>query len=452
MPAWDDIVVGSGLLGVSVARRLAEAGRRVVIVERGRAVSVPPGSHVRNGPEFRGDPDAYFAGIDRYFDYLDVDAVDSALPGAYTTSIVGGVGVLWTNNCPRAVDGVDRPELVHANEWATYYDAAEEYLEVRTDEFEDSVRQSRVTEHLGRELAKQGRVVVRLPLSGRRAGPDRIHYLGPADILAVAARDVAIVAGDVTRVEHDGRRVLGVRVDDTIHRAENVVLAAGAVDTPQLLWQSGLRPPALGRHLSYHPVLIGQIVLDDGLWRTDANSDPPARLGIPPTPERPWFVMLLRDTNPLTPVTPDLEVPGNRVIEIQAFAPVDPHPDNRVRFSDSGAISFDVTLRDADEERRASIVLDVDNICARLGRYRAGCEPQWAPLGTPHLVGTCRMGASDDGTSVADSFGRVWGIENLYLATNGLIPTRLAVNPTLTGTALAIRTADRIVRPELFGT
>ena len=34
--------------------------------------------------------------------------------------------------------------------------------------------------------------------------------------------------------------------------------------------------------------------------------------------------------------------------------------------------------------------------------------------------------------------------ENLYVATAGLIPTPLAVNPTLTGAALAIRTADHV--------
>ena len=44
------------------------------------------------------------------------------------------------------------------------------------------------------------------------------------------------------------------------------------------------------------------------------------------------------------------------------------------------------------------------------------------------------MSASDDGTGVADYKGRVWDFDNLRLATNGLIPTRMAVHPTLTGT------------------
>jgi choline dehydrogenase-like flavoprotein len=80
-----------------------------------------------------------------------------------------------------------------------------------------------------------------------------------------------------------------------------------------------------------------------------------------------------------------------------------------------------------------------------LGLFRAGVEPQWMTLGFAHVMGTCRMGASDDGTCVTDPFGQVWGTENLYLATVGVIPTALAVNPTLTGAALAIRSADRLL-------
>ena len=55
----DALVVGSGPLGTTVARRLAEHGRTVLILEQGPAISDPPGSHVRNAVRFRTDPDAY---------------------------------------------------------------------------------------------------------------------------------------------------------------------------------------------------------------------------------------------------------------------------------------------------------------------------------------------------------------------------------------------------------
>ena len=59
-------------------------------------------------------------------------------------------------------------------------------------------------------------------------------------------------------------------------------------------------------------------------------------------------------------------------------------------------------------------------------------------------MGTVRMGAADDGTSVCDSYSRVWGVPGLVLAGNGLIPTANSMNPTLTSVALAVRGAEAL--------
>ncbi|MGI9538896.1 MAG: GMC oxidoreductase [Miltoncostaeaceae bacterium] len=438
------LVVGFGLLGAIVARRLAEAGRRVAIVERGRPVTTPPGSHIRNTPEGRRNPDGHFPAVDGYSDFLHPDASPSGLPGAFTTSIMGGAGILWTNNCPRAVAGVDLPDAIPEREWHAAYSEAEGYLGVRSDEFTDSARGMAIVERLTRVLRSEGREIGPLPLSGARRAPEGIDFMAPADILA-GGPEVRVVAGDVERVLVDDGRAVGVRLDGAEVRAEEVVLAAGAVDLPRLLWASGIRPAALGRHLSFHPVLIGQVVLDPPPMRANRDPDPLPRLGIPPTPERPWFVMVLRDTCPLEPRPPDREISADRLVEIQAFCPIDPHPDNRMSFAETGEIAFDVPLREGDRRRMEAIERDVEAIASRLGRFRAGCGPVWAPFGTPHLVGSVRMGSSADDARVADTWGRVVGVYGLSLATNGLIPSRLAVNPSLTAAALAVRTADRIV-------
>ena len=52
-----------------------------------------------------------------------------------------------------------------------------------------------------------------------------------------------------------------------------------------------------------------------------------------------------------------------------------------------------------------------------------------------------RMGQSDDGTSVADPWSRVWGYTNLVVGGNALIPTATAMNPTLMSMAIAVRGA-----------
>jgi choline dehydrogenase-like flavoprotein len=61
-----------------------------------------------------------------------------------------------------------------------------------------------------------------------------------------------------------------------------------------------------------------------------------------------------------------------------------------------------------------------------------------------HVGGTCRMG-NEASTSVVDSFGKVHGQKNCYIADASVLPTQGAGDsPSLTIQALALRTADRI--------
>lgn len=65
------VVIGSGPIGAVAARRLAEAGRAVTILEAGPVISDPPGSHVRNQVRYQRDPDSFFAGIASEISYFD---------------------------------------------------------------------------------------------------------------------------------------------------------------------------------------------------------------------------------------------------------------------------------------------------------------------------------------------------------------------------------------------
>lgn len=441
----DVLVVGSGPLGVALARRLAEHGRRVLILEQGPTISDPPGSHVRNAPRFRTDPDAYMEVATAHLAFFDATVARDRLPGAAVTEARGGQGVVWTNLCPRG----DAPwDALTPAQWDVYYDIAETYLCVQAEEFETSRRQQRIRAKLGEHLATSGRRIAALPVAARFDTEDHLRFSAPYDILAGskdATERIRISRATVGTLVGQGSRIAGVTVGGESIEAEEIVVAAGAIGTPRLLHRSGIRPAALGRWLSYHPLLIAQIVLDPGLCAAPGVRDREPRLQIPPTEAADWYALVLRDVSPFAPEPPDVAIDPNRLVELQLICPVDVDERNGIRFDNHSRPTFEVPLSAADQERLAGAEADADRIAAVLGHYRSGCRPQWMPFGFAHMTGTTRMSAIDDGTGVADYRGRVWGFDNLRLATNGLIPTRMAVNPTLTGVALAIRIADAIV-------
>ena len=76
------------------------------------------------------------------------------------------------------------------------------------------------------------------------------------------------------------------------------------------------------------------------------------------------------------------------------------------------------------------------------GTYVTSLLWQWPlrKLLTAHPLGGCFMG-EDASSSVVNHCGEVWNYPNLYVADGSIIPTALAVNPSLTISALAERVA-----------
>ena len=79
---------------------------------------------------------------------------------------------------------------------------------------------------------------------------------------------------------------------------------------------------------------------------------------------------------------------------------------------------------------------------SEIGRInRLKMEANRVLLYSAHQLSSCRMGP-DPKTSVTDSFGKIHGMENLYISDGSLFPTSLGHNPQLTIMALATRNAE----------
>ena len=110
-----------------------------------------------------------------------------------------------------------------------------------------------------------------MPVAGSRSGDTPVLH-GPAvilqDVLDRPGTNATLLQNTrARRVLVEKGRVAGVDLEDvntgrvaTI-RARWVVVAADALRTPQLLFASGIRPPALGRHLNEHAMLAAMVEL-----------------------------------------------------------------------------------------------------------------------------------------------------------------------------------------------
>ncbi|BDZ44116.1 GMC family oxidoreductase N-terminal domain-containing protein [Naasia aerilata] len=303
------VVIGSGPVGSAFARRLIEGSPSVEVTmfERGPTVTDPPGMNVRNivdpeeklrarrasqGPK-SGEGDSVGLGIPittviegTYTARAGTHLVDfggpgsghsSEFPAAAIATCVGGQGAHWTCATPRPQFS-ERIPFIPTDEWDALVERAEAVLHTTHTAFEGSAiaagLQAAVSAAVDADLPP-GFGVSPLPVAGDLQPDGSMRWTGTDTVLGplidsgsdLSTRFTLRPETPVIRIVTEAGRATGVIVQpkgapEEFVAADLVVAAADALRTPQLLWASGIRPPALGHYLSDHPGVFSVVAID----------------------------------------------------------------------------------------------------------------------------------------------------------------------------------------------
>jgi choline dehydrogenase len=500
---WDVVVVGAGTSGCALAARLADAGRRVLVLEAG-ADHPQPGDFP---PELR-DPTTMWAVAPGH-------PANWGLQGELTAGrmvpvprgrVVGGSSALNAGSFIRGTRADFDGWAAAGNDlWS--YDAvlpAFRRLEADVDlgdrpghgtDGPMPVERPREGHPLADGFAAAAQEL------GFPAEPDKngdgppgygpvpfnvsaglrvntaMAYLSPRRCLA----GLAVRGGvSVRRVLVEHGRAVGVETADGIVRTAEVVLSAGAVGSPHLLLISGVGPaedlrsagipvvadlPGVGADFTDHPTVYvgyrpahplpmppGRLPLHGVLHTTSAGSPVPGDLEI-----LPW----------LTPFGRITGAPAGQHEDELAVGVALQREDSRGRLTLHAAeptsqprLEYRYLTEESDRRRlRDGIRLAVDLLRTRAltallaGRVglpddvliRDAALDRWirAHLTTAiHLAGTARMGPDTDPGAVVDQQLRVRGVAGLRVVDTSVMPQVTVRGPAATAVMLGERAAE----------
>lgn len=457
----DVIVIGSGAGGAAVAGELGRNGVSVKVLEMGPVITTSTGGQARN-PDSRDSamPAAIEFFSQHYQPHSGHDTFLESLPGLGAIRGVGGLFTSWSNNAPTH-DASELPVWLDQARWTSLVERAQDLLRVSASICDHDPRTSLLLEHFRRVVGPlpAGREVQNMPISASWDGV-KLHFAGTDDLLAGSGSRVEILPNRIARRIHTkGGRAISVEAvardgnQVEMYSGGHVVVAGGTVGSAQVIAASDLDAgPALGAYLMEHVALATRISLKPE-FRTKLDVEGPTfALWAPVSPAHPWHCQVTRHLMDYINVLPPTVDPKNTA-DLIAFCPIEPQVENALSFDLSRLDAFGLPLMDGrialstrDKAITARALSEQFLVASELGDLDHGWASKLIPRGgSTHLMGSCRMGLLDDGTSVVDTNGRMWRYENVHVAGNAVFSSANAGNPSLTGVAFALQTADDIL-------
>jgi choline dehydrogenase-like flavoprotein len=486
---FDVIVIGSGAGGSAFAHACAVAGKRVLIVERGR----PQGT-----PTMPFDEQTTLIDKRPYDDRtIQVNSMPLRL---YMGGVVGGGTALfgaamlrpsrddfqpgkhYSKQLPREL--WDWP--ISYEELAPFYDEAEALYAVASADDDDCaplespryrspsgpLPLAPINERLIVANRRQGLRPFRLPLAidARRCArcSSCAGFLCPHDARRSAAQIIDETAGrhglhvvsntEVQRLECGSGGTIEeivVRGPDkrcASLRARCYALAAGAIGSPAILLRSGIDGPHVGRNymMHYSPLAIGifakpteatdtfvkQVGFADHYFGTPAM---PHKLGLVQSLPAPGPLMLAKSGLRRLPRCA-IQFLRRRMLPLAGIVEDLPNPTNRVELDRDGTIRLTHDFSDFDRMRGRALGREMCRMLRRAGAIACVSRAFPSREHVAHQCGTLRFGR-DAKHAVADPECRLFGHPNLFVVDGSVLPSSLGVGPSLTIVANALRAA-----------
>jgi len=503
--AVDVLVIGSGAGGGSVARDLAQAGKRVMVIESGALYDE------RTFPT--RERDAYERlYLDSGFTATD-DAHIAILAGG---TVGGGTTVNWMTSIPVPDRVRDEWEEQHGVTGIASPRFKKDLNEVlREVGAQPSIDIPPKDAALIRGAEARGWSGERIQINraecddcgtcpfgckrGSKQSTLRLHLPqameAGAHLIPDCKAERLIISNGAVRgaVTTHGTRAGTPRTLEII--APQVVVSGGALRTPLLLRRSGLTHPAIGQNLRLHPVTLAAGIFPEKIemWRGTMQAAKSEEF-IAPTEDRNGYIIESAPGHPgllalgipwtsrdehqrlmkLAPkIAPFLAIAkddgGGRISETRnGFAKIEYRTtprDERTLRAALGSLVRMAESAGAEEViaagsppiawRRSDGVEAFEVLERRLTRF--DFSPNRGTVFSAHQMGTARMGG-DPVDHACDPYGRVRSssrpratdphggiIKGLYVADGSLFPTAIGVNPMITILALAKRVARTVL-------
>ncbi len=490
LASYDAVVVGSGFGGTLAAHALTRAGRRVLLLERGRWAHRDDldwnQREILLNQRYRGQTPILVQqyGARRFSE-------------VFANETVGGKSVFYGGASLRLRAADFRNWPFSYDDLKKYYARAEELLGVHGTAGADPYEPPDVAGYpfAPVELSAPAR---RIETAGHALGyspfpiPLAINFRSEerprcllcntcdgfpckieakndlaATLLPQAQQEgLEIVAGAIVQrlvVEAGVVRAVEYADAETGQRyvvaTTQVVLAAGAVQSPALLLRSGIEHPLLGRFLMRHCNAACSYVFP---FRTNPDQVFHKQLCFAD-----FYEDLRSELGTAVGVIQDIYTPGPEILRHHApkggrwvaglFAPLmqnllciaedEAQVNNRVQLSarkDVWGGPLVEVVHDysrADYRRRNYLLKRARRVLRKAGGL---ASYTYAIDSFSHAVGTLRCAATAE-EGVLDRDCRVWGVDNLFVADGSFMPSSGGVNPSLTIAANALRVAEKML-------